>query len=209
MISEFINGAWEEPNVTGIRIEINAPELTVLWMGGIVLQTVFKTVGCGDHTKLILEKNGMRYKNTYTDYASVESIVFAGDTLILTEDFPITGKSVSKLKKTDNTRYGNYDIADEMLAGLEGEWVDGDGYLHIKIKKDRMEINGDKTRIHVLHPRYQSGRELYYIADADPSVREWHGISELAYTTGEPGILRASIRVCDAGPHIMLLEKVK
>ncbi len=145
-------------------------------------------------TQLKLGKRELAYSTDSKPYAEVTSLVLRGDELELTKHFPITGEDVTVLRKTDRSRYGNYDVADELIPELKGKWSDGNGYIEIVIRGDVFTINGNAHRFHVLRQRGRDTGE-YLIADADPSVYGWDGFLRFTYCGGE---LRSLIQVCDA-----------
>ena len=203
-IRRALDGAWEERGVIGSRIEIKKDKLTVLWRGGVVLETKFKTEQSGDVITLRLAQNGMRYKGASSDYATVTEIRFDGGALFFEEDFPITGKSVTKMEKTENSRYGGVKIVDgEVLKQLRGEWRDDDGYHKLVFKGDALEINGEKIKIHVVGA---SSSGPYRVIDADPSkdgVGYFYGMEYLGDT------IAARMMICDAPPVVYTFRKVK
>ncbi|MBR6050002.1 MAG: hypothetical protein IKP68_02215 [Clostridia bacterium] len=203
-IRRALDGAWEERGVVGSRIEIKKDKLTVLWRGGVVLKTKFKAQQCGEVITLRLAQNGMRYNGAPSDYATVTDIHYDGGVLFFEEDFPITGKSVTKMEKTENSCYGNVDIVDgEVLKRLRGEWHD-DGYHKIVFKGDTLEMNGEKIKIHVV--KYKSSNDPYRVIDTDPSkdcVGYFYRMEYLGDT------IAAHLMVCDAPPVVYTFRKVK
>ncbi len=200
-----IQGNWEERGVIGIRVEIIGDSLTVLWRGGPVLETRFKAEEGEDGAlSLKLDKNGLRYKGAANDYATVTGITYRDEKLTFEEHFPITGPSVTVLSKTENNRYGNYEIRNDLIKGLEGTWTDGSGYNELVFKDDTMTVNGKKIRFVVLKPCWSANRE-YIIRDADPSKELPYGLSAIRI---EGDTLVSSILVCDA-PSIPLTFRRK
>ena len=196
-----IQGNWEERGVIGSRVEIEDSNIVFLWRGGPVLETTFKVVENGDGSlTLKLAKTGLRYKGDTKDYASIADMTYADGKLTMTEYFPITGESKSVLSKTENTRFGNYDFADEKLEWLRGAWVDERGYNNVVFDNDKMTINGETIKVHVLKPRWNDG-DNYLIRNADPSRELPSGLSTLEIKGGR---LLGRIIVCDA-PFIPLV----
>ncbi|MBP5270672.1 MAG: hypothetical protein ILO42_06925 [Clostridia bacterium] len=189
-----LDGAWEEPGVLGTRIEISGNKLTILWRNAPVLETTFRIIGTECGTELKPKKRELAYRSDLRPYAEVTSLVLRGEELELTKHFPITGDDLTVLRKTDRSRYGSYDVADELLPELQGRWSDGSDYMAIVIKGDVFSLNGKAHRFHVLRPRGRDTGE-YLIADVDPSVYGWDGFLRFTYCGGE---LRSLIQVCDA-----------
>ena len=202
-----LDGAWEERGVIGTRIEIKEPHITVLWRNSPVLETTFSTKKDGDKTVLVLSKTGLKFKGSATDYGRVTNLVFSDGKLEFEKDFPITGPSVEILTKTENSRYGNYEIVDGELPRLEGEWRDGDGYITLVFEGNTMTLNGDKKRVHLLRSNgsYPPPGTLRLVDD-DASVYEWEGMSNFEFD-GEK--ITASLMVCDAKPINLIFTKVK
>lgn len=194
------DGNWEERGVIGTRIEISDGTVTVLWRNVPVLVTKFKEEREGDATELVLNERGMRYPSDSRDYATVTKLYLEGETLHFVEYFPITGESRTALTRTDNSRYGNYDIVDDKIAPmLQGDWV-ADEYNELHVKGLRMSRDGETTEFHVLAPRGGSPAGEYRIVDVDPSKS---GMMEYVNMRFAGGVIRAVIPVCDA-PSIEL-----
>ena len=200
-----LTGAWEVPGVIGTRIEIDGKKLTVLWRSSPVLETTYAAEQSDGCVELKLKKSGLRYAQSDSDYAEMRSIIYRDGALEITEYFPISGESRDTLKRTDNSRYGNYDIADDILREMQGTWRETEGRHEIVIKKDVMSFDGEKRRIHILKSRSSYGSP-YIIADHDPSVDEWHGMSRFEYVNG---VLTTRIRVCDAPTIELYFKKVR
>ncbi len=201
------DGAWEEPGVIGTRIEIRNRKITILWRSSPVLETSFRVRKLSDGFQLQLKDTGMRYQRAPSDYARVSSIICHDDVLELTEFFPITGESKSVLRRTENSRYGNYTIADEKLTELQGCWADENQYIKLEFSGNVMKINGEKKSIHLLHSKsIDPSVQQYLIADEDPAVSGWDGISRLEYNGGA---LIGYVHVCDAPTVTILFGKQK
>ena len=188
-----LSGAWEERGVIGTRIEIDGDGVCILWRNSTVLETTYKAEERDGGYELVLRKTGMRYAGDAKDYAEVSGLFYNGEELVFTEDFPITGKSESRLTKTENSRYGNYTVCDEILKELAGTWKSGDGFVEAVFKGDSLTFCGERRKIHVLKPNGTGG--VYEIADADPSIYEMRGFSRLEY---DGSALRTRMLVCDA-----------
>ena len=194
-----LEGAWEERGVIGTRIEIKGAVLTVLWRNTPVLETKYKPVPCDGGTELKLDRCGMRYPNSASDYASVTRLFYKDGQLTFDELFPISGPSSSVLTKTENSRYGNYTVTDGILKELQGKWI-ADCGPELVFKGDTLTMYDRTIRIHVLQSNSEKGSGCYLIVDADPSNYELHGISRLAY---RGGMLSGMIPICDAKPIIL------
>ena len=199
-----LNGAWEEPGVIGTRIEIEGNKIVVLWRSAPVLTTTFRVKAGEEGDELLLKHAGLRYEHAASDYASVTGLVYRDGVLTLTEDFPISGISVSRFKKTENSRYGAFDAADERLGELAGVWKEKGGYLTLTVKGDVMDLDGKQARIHLLRNRSDPPGAPLFIRDADPSVFEWSGIDRLTYD-GER--ITGYRRICDAPSEFLVFEK--
>jgi len=175
------DGAWEEPGVIGTRIEIEGRKLTILWRNSPVLETSFRTKKTGDAVELIPVARELSYTKGGPAYATVVSLVIEGDALIFAEHFPVTGRSTERLKRTDNTRYGNYDFADDVLPELQGEWSTDDGRVVAAIRGDSMTFGGVTKRIRVLAPR---GGGAYRIATDNPAEYEFGYYTRPEYSGG-------------------------
>ena len=197
-----LNGAWEERGVFGTRIEIDAPHITVLWRSAPVLVTKFSTEECEDGVRLILKKRGLRYEGSYSDYAEMSDIVYKDGRLHIKEYFPITGDSTDILDRTENSRYGDYTVADHILGELEGEWAEPEGYFTLVFKKNTLSINDRKIDICVLEPNWNRG--VYKIANLDPAKREVGEFAQMDYCCGR---LSALIHICDASPMVFEFTK--
>ena len=200
-----LSGAWEEPGVIGTRVEIEGGRITVLWRGGPVLVTKFKTVEKNGFTELVLEDKGLRYRGALTDYATVTSVTVRDDIIELEKSFPITGPSKEILKRTANNRYGNYDIEDGVLEELAGKWRNDDMDAEAVFSGGTMTFFGTKRKVHVLRPRRQSSGP-YIIADEDPSVDDMGGFSRFEYLNGT---LTTRMLICDGPTVTLVFKKIK
>lgn len=205
-ISKTLNGAWEEKGVIGTRVEIKGKNITVLWRNSPVLKTTFSAVEEGG--KVILEPagKGLRYTGAYTDYATVESIVLKDEKLEFKKIFPITGESLEVLTKTQNSRYGAYDIEDGVLKELKGTWKSDDGRFEIAFSGNMFVFENERRKVHVLKPKNATGSTCYIIADEDPSQYDFNGFSRPEYSDG---VIRMRMKVCDAPQINIVLRKVK
>lgn len=200
-----LNGAWEEPGVIGTRIEIAEPNVIILWRNAPVLVTRFKRVLVENGFELQLQENGLRYENAPSDYASVTKLFYHDNTLEMIKQFPISGESVSTLRKTENSRYGNYDIVDEILEELKGTWKDEAGYYELTFSKDVLKNRNQKIKIHVLKSKSEGTQNLdYKIVDQEASHYELFNFMTLQYTNG---VLIGKIMVFDAKPMEVILKK--
>ncbi len=204
-LNRELNGAWEERGVFGTRVEIDGKRITVLWQNAPVLETTFQTEESGDGLLLKLKQNGLRYAGAAGDYAAVKQLIYHDGGLTFTKLFLITGESTEQLSRTENSRYGNYAVVNDVLRDLQGSWKSADGFFSVTIRQDEMTLNGEKTKICVLRskdPHEPKGR--YVIADRDPSVTDWQGFSRFIY---ENGVLRANLLVCDAPSKTVVFKK--
>ena len=189
-----LDGAWEEPGVTGVRIEIKGKVLKMFWMSSPVLETVFKTSAKDGVTVLKLKENGLRHGKDGAEYASVSSLEYSGGKLTLTETFPISGESRTVLSRTENTLYGDFDEAPQILSELQGIWKSSDGIFTLSISSDSMTLSDRSYKITVLKPRRGPGG-TYIVADKDPSRPEFGGFTRPEYSAG---MLSCMMMVCDA-----------
>jgi len=204
-IAAELSGAWEEPGVLGTRIEIEGDKITVLWRSSPVLETAFRLKEGPGGQELRLKKRGLRHRSDGADYAEITGLTYSDGTLTLTECFPITGESRTEMKKTENSRYGNYSVENEVLGELQGVWKSTDGLFTLAFEGDEMRLGDFCTRVCVLRSRDSyapPGR--YVIADLDSSVYGWRGFDRFDY---EEGRIRGRMMVCDARP--MEVEFVK
>ena len=199
-----LNGAWEEPGVIGTRIEIEGEKIVVLWRSAPVLTTTFRVKAGEEGDELLLKHTGLRYERAASDYAAVTGLVYRDGVLTLTEDFPISGPSVTCFKKTENSRFGNYDAVDGRLEELAGVWKERGGCLTLTVKGDVMDLDGRRGRICLLRSRNDPPGAPLWIRDVDPSVFEWGGIDRLAYD-GER--ITGYRRICDAPSEFLVFEK--
>ena len=194
-----LNGAWEEPGVIGLRIEINEPEIIVLWRNAQVLKTTYKIKQNANEIELVLDRNGLRYENSNSDYAIIKSIIYKENYLELVEDFPISGESVTKLKKTENSRYGNYEIVDDILKELQGDWKSDDGFAILSFKDDTLSLGGEIIKVHALKSKSEK-TNTYKIVNQDSSKYEVFHFQDLLY---DGKTLVANFLILDEGVHLI------
>lgn len=192
-LPEGLCGAWEEPGVIGTRLEIEGDRLTVLWRSSPVLVTEFKLDNIlDDEYDLVLKDNKLRYSESEGPYAEITGIRHTGEGLEFTEYFPISGESSALLKKTDNSRYGNYNVREDLLPQLEGTWREEGRGAEFTIKNSVFKMYGGSTEITLLEPR-SAYSNTFKIAAKDPSVHEFGGFFGLEFTgdaiVGRPAIL--------------------
>ena len=201
-----LNGAWEEPGVYGNRIEIEGDRITFLWRNCPTLETTFRLKETDGGAELALKKKGLRNTPDSSPYADVTSLVWKederGGALELTEYFPISGESRETLRKTENSRYGSYEIVDEVLPQLAGTWKDEKGFFTLTIRGDEIDLNGEKTRIHAL--RSKDGDPRILLADQDPAITEWQGLSRFEY---DGLCLHTRMLILDAGTVEIFLKR--
>ena len=204
---KILDGAWEEPGVIGTRIEIEEPTITVLWRNAPVLITTFQKKELENSIELKLKDKNLCYEKDSSPYARIEKIVYQDEKLNIVEYFPITGESHTTLKRTNNSRYGNYEIVDEILEELEGIWRDKDEFYNVEFIKNEFILNGKKTKVHVLHSNsFQETIKEYKIVDEDPSKWGIFHFHDLEYLNGN---LVATEMIYDAGPQKIMLYKIK
>ena len=196
------DGAWEEPGVIGTRIEIEGRKLTVLWRNTPVLETTFRTKKSWEVTELVPAARELSYTKGGPAYATVVSLVIEGDALIFTEHFPVTGQSTERLKRTEDSRYGNYDFADGILPELQGEWSTDDGSVTATVRGDSMTFGGVTKRIRVLAPRDGGA---YRIATDNPAEYEFGYYTRPEYSGG---VISAYETILD-GPTVRVELKKK
>ncbi len=201
-----LNGAWEVPGVIGTRIEIDAPHITVLWRNSPVLTTTFKEKKRDGGVELCLKKSGLRYEGSASDYGELRVLFVHDGAMEMTEYFPITGESSDTLRRTENSRYGRYTVADELLREIEGDWKDEHGYHELHITGDTLRSDAESVRIHALIPAGSEPQPgCFRIVDQDPSRFEVLWYADLRY---EGGVMRAIIPICDAQPMKLEFHKV-
>ena len=193
-----LNGFWEERGVIGTRLEIDAPHLTVLWRNDPVLETAFQIAPKGDGVVLLPEHTGLRYSRANEDYAELKELYFHDDCLELVKYFPITGESSETLHRTENSRYGNYDLADEILDELQGTWEDAHQLFRLRFTDDVLEMDDEQTCVVALRSKNaHTSQQRYKIADADPAVFSVIHLYSLDYIDG---VLYGQNMICDAPP---------
>ncbi len=207
-----LDGAWEPKGYIGPRVEIEGKKLTRLWKGTSVLETKFSIEKEGDKTVLKLKNHELRYPNDRKAYATVKECYVQDDTLVLVDDFPITGESRDELVKTENSRYGDVTIVDdEFLPVLQGKWkcttsdmcMEFDGNT-VKFGYNDSMVNNSIAIVTVRY-RYDFHSGDVYIIDKDPA-KEFVGMFGKIVFRG--GILSTYIPVCDANPQYMIFEKI-
>ena len=196
-ISDYY-GFWE-PSHLGPRAELDETYYTQLWRGAEVLKTTYKTEERNGKLFLLLKENGLRYTKTSGPYATIKECYFEGDTFTVLENFPISGDSTDTYKRTNNNRYGNFEIVDsDYLPLLEGIWSCDSAVL--KIQKNQLYFGYDKKDLNqseglpftVLKCRYNDEISLHHI---NPSVDILHNYSRIIFRDNR---LYATIPVCDA-----------
>lgn len=203
----LFNGNWEEPGILGTRLEIEDGKLLVLWRNAPVLKTNFTVKKNDDGSyDAILEETGLRYENSGKDYATVTSLRLTGEELCFEKHFPITGPDSERLKRTENSRYGNYEIVDdEILPLLQGVWKGDNDYDVMKFKGNTLSLDETRSlRVRVLKSKSPSLNE-YKIVNEDPSVDCVGYYYNVSFNGAE---LTAYVMVCDAPPHVIRFRKV-
>ena len=193
-----LTGSWEEPGVIGTRIEIEKNRVLILWRNGPVLDTTFTVEKTPEGVlRLRLKENGLRYESADSDYASVTDLYWKDGALHYCQLFPISGPSEEILKKTENSRFGNYtDVSRKILPELQGRWKDTTGYHELRFRGSILENGTEKIRVCVLHSNYlKEDDPVYRVVDADPAKYSVFFFGSMDYRNGE---LTAVIPVCDA-----------
>ena len=190
-----LNGAWEEPGVIGTRIEINGRRLTVLWRSAPVLQTTFRVANGPEGLVLRPAQNSLCYAGESKPYAVMTGLVYRDGTLVMDEQFPISGASRRELKPTRNTRYGGYTVDDRGLAILQGTWRDEQGFFTLTFAGNTLHTGRRTVKVHTLRPLDDASGQWYKVADEDPAVTGWDGLEHLIL---EGDRLTGCIPVCDA-----------
>ena len=199
-----LDGAWEERGVIGTRIEIKGSKVTILWRNTPALETSFKKENGGDGKIILkLKETGLRNQNQGPVYATVTELSYKDGKLEFVEDFPISGVSRATLEKTLYSRYGAYEIVDEILPELKGEWSDEKGWFKLEFSGNQMKFQGEKRKIHVLRP-ISGYRSEFFIADEDPSCYDFRGFSRPVYSGG---VITVQMMICDAPPVVIELKK--
>ena len=190
-----LDGAWEEPGVIGTRIEIEGSRITVLWRNKPVLETTFTTENAaGSEYDILLSDNKLRYSPSEKPYAEITSLRRTGSGIEKVTEFPISGTDIQLLERTENSRYGNYEIRDDLLGELQGLWVSGSGSEEIRIDGNMLTAGFRPAEITVLKSR-SGGCGPYRIVPKDPSVYEFSEYFSIEYyggkLTARPAILDA------------------
>ncbi len=194
-----LKGNWEQRGVIGTRIEIVDNRITVLWMSCPVLSTTFEICDSADGgTELLLNDRGLKNKGCSESYATAEHLIYSGGQLRFVKNFDISGLSEETLTRTDNSRYGNVTIKDELLERIQGRWVmQGRGSGAFTIEGSRLTIGADSFTIRAaVNNGYSSRGEDFAIINCDPAVKGMGYYSEMLCFGDE---IRAYIMVCDLG----------
>lgn len=195
-----LDGYWE-PNHLGPRIEIKGKAIIVLWRNSTVLQTTFSEKIDGDRVILALKNNELKYSYEQKPYATVDELYYQNGYIHIVENFPISGLSTDEFKRTENSRYGAYDVVNELLPSLRGEWKSENDWS-FTIKGNELTMFGEKMKICVL--RSKKYPNLYKIVDENPANYEM--LSGLRQFELKGDVITTAIQVCDA-PSIDLIFK--
>ena len=204
-----LDGAWEPKGYIGPRVEIKGNELVRFWMGAPVLKTEFTEEKQGEKTVLHLEKTALSYEGSSSSYATVKECYVQNGGMTFIDDFPITGESTDTLYPTQNSRYGNVTIVDEMaLPLLQGTWKQTDYDCRLRFFGNVMSFGlgknfTDKTKIVTVTRNWEKGDRIYVINEnpARSDIGHYEGM----YL--EAGVLHAYIPVCDAQPVMLSFIK--
>ena len=99
----------------GLRLELKGKHFALLWRNSPVLETKFTVDEDGVFE---LSDNELRHTSGGDVYATLRNCRFRDDLIVLTEDFPITGESITELKLTEDSRYVNVTVETEAVAPL-------------------------------------------------------------------------------------------
>lgn len=180
-----LNGAWEERGVRGTRIEIEGNRILILWMNRTVLETTFDVKNENDGLTLEPADRGLRNSPQAEPYAEVTKLFLKEGKLEFEKLFEISGPSREVLEKTEFSRYGNYEIRDDILADIQGVWKNKDGFFKLTIKDDNALFGNTSAKIHVIKAGWlKPSDNEFWIADADPSVEGWEGFTRFRYENG-------------------------
>ena len=198
-----VEGNYEVKYI-GMRIEIDKNRILFLWRNSPVLNTVFKLKEEDDRLYFILKNQDLAYVNSPTSYAKVSELYMKDGVLYLTEDFPFSGVSKDELYKTENSRFGAYDEADEILDELQGKWEEIDGNNTFVIKNNVLSFYGIEEKIKVLKNKKEK-TPSYLIVDEDPSVYDLKiGFTRFNYCGG---IITTYMIVYDAESKMFMFKK--
>ena len=191
----------------GLRLEISGSSFLLLWRNSPVLDTKFKTAAEGEEVKLIPKDNGLRNAAGQDPYATLTDCRLSGDKIILTEFFPISGESVTEMKKTEDSRYGRVTIENEtVLPMLKGVWADERGFLKLKFDGETVTVNGEE-KVKIAVTRYIGDTSNnWHIVNKDPS-KDY--ISHFIPFDFDGSTIRTGIPVCDAPTMWIYLTKQK
>ena len=194
----------------GPRVELDEKFYIQLWRGAEVLKTAYKTEEREGRLYILPEETGLRYAKGSEPYATIKECYFEEDTLTVLENFPFSGDSTDTYKRTNNNRYGNFEIVDaEYLPLLEGTWSCGSAMLKIQDNKlyfgyDKEGLNhSEALPVTVLKSGYSKEIFLHHI---NPSVEMLHNYYRIEFRGNK---LYATIPVCDAPSFEQVFEKTE
>ncbi len=208
MNEDGLNGAWEEPGVIGVRIEISEPDLLYLWRNSPALETKFKKSFEDGDVVLNLDKTGLRNTPGEEPYAEITEIRINGGNMNIKEEYKIAGASELVLRRTKNSRYGNYRIRDDLLSEIQGEWTGGE-YHDLSVNGDVLTLGYEKrkVKIHLLEANSKySDNMIFEIRDADPSKYTFGEYGRLEYIRSSRQIV-GYMFICDGPTAIIRFEK--
>lgn len=194
-----LKGNWEQRGVIGTRIEIIDDRITILWMSSPVLTTTFELCDSADGgTELLLNDRGLKNRGYSENYAIVEHLIYNNGQLRFVKNFEISGTSEETLTRTENSRYGNVTIKDELLEKIQGCWImQGRGSGSFTINGSSLTIGADNFTVRAaVNNGYSSRGEEFAIINRDPAVKGMGYYSEMLCFGDE---IRAYIMVCDLG----------
>lgn len=198
-----LNGAYIPADGSyGLRLEITGNRFLLLWRNYPVLDTTFTVSEKDSGTFLVLEENGLNdWIPREEPYARLTECLCTENGFRLTEDFPISGESVTEMARTEDSRYGHFTVEnDTVLPMLQGVWKSTEGFsMKLEFRGGTCSVNGESTEIVVLRP-IGSTENRWTVADKDPS-RDY--VVSLHKFDFDGETITAFIPVCDA-PQITL-----
>lgn len=196
MSGKKYDGAYVPADGTyGLRLELKGKHFVLLWRNSPVLETKFTV---SDDGSFKLSDSELRCTPGGEPYAVIKDCRFRDGLIVLTEDFPITGESVTELKLTEDSRYGHVTVETDTVAPLlRGKWLAEDvSYMPELIFKGDSVSLGDEFKVKYAAVRYIGETSQHYrIVNADPSQDM---IGHLIPFEFDGVTLRTAIPVCDA-----------
>ena len=148
-----LNGAWEEPGVIGTRVEIEGSSINILWRNSTVLLTTFETAEKDGGVELILKDKGLCDARP-EPYATIQRLFVKDGKMSFVKLFSISGESTEVLKKTDQSRYGDVTVVNDILPELEGKWSAGSKFNEFSIKDGVLYVYDRKVKLIAVRRSY-------------------------------------------------------